>query len=73
LTVACAAGLDHEAAVRYVAVDEREGLTRGYSLVDEAGVLDAVADDEVVTGADGDGFAAMVLAACRGDPPETAL
>jgi len=73
LTVACAAGLDHTAAARHVAVDEREGLTRGYSLVDETGVLDVPPDSEVVTEADADGFVAMVLAACRGEPPETAL
>jgi len=73
LTVACAAGLAHDAATRYVDVDEREGLTRGYSLVDDRGVLGTATNASVVTGADGPGFEAMVLAACRGEAPESVL
>jgi purine nucleosidase len=73
LALACVLGLPHEAAPRYVDVDERAGMTRGYSLVDEAGVLEADPNGRVVTGADGDRFVEAVLAACRGDPPETAF
>jgi purine nucleosidase len=57
----------------HVDVDEREGLTRGYSLVDVNGVLDEPANATVVESVDGTLFRAMVAATLSGDSPESAL
>jgi purine nucleosidase len=54
-------------------VDEREGLTRGYSLVDVNGVLDAPPNATVVESVDDDLFTEMVYATLAGDAPESAL
>ncbi|MBB6646065.1 nucleoside hydrolase [Halobellus ruber] len=48
-------------ATYHVDVDEREGLTRGYSAVDENGVGDGDPRTEVVESLDGEGFRAMVV------------
>jgi purine nucleosidase len=57
----------------YVDVDEREGLTRGYSLVDRNGVLDDPPNATVVESVDAERFTDVVLATLAGDPPERAL
>ncbi|WP_380678102.1 nucleoside hydrolase [Salinigranum sp. GCM10025319] len=57
----------------HVDVDEREGLTRGYSLVDKHAVLDEPANATVVESVDADLFTEMTLAMLAGDPPETSL
>ncbi|SER68143.1 nucleoside hydrolase [Natrinema salaciae] len=52
-----------------VEVDDRDGLTRGYSLVDELGVTDAEPRTRVVESVDGDRFQRMLLDTFRhGDP-----
>ncbi|SFL14433.1 purine nucleosidase [Halogranum rubrum] len=57
----------------YVDVDEREGMTRGHSLVDENGVLDEEPNTHVVESLDADRFAEMSLAMLRGETPESVL
>ena len=49
------------AATYHVDVDEREGLTRGYSAVDENGVTDGDPRTEVVESLDSDGFTEMFV------------
>jgi purine nucleosidase len=58
---------------RYVEVDEREGLTRGYSLVDPEGSLDEEPRTRVVESVDREAFRDMVEALLAGDAPERAL
>lgn len=61
--------LIEEAATYSVEVDDREGLTRGYSLVDELGVTDNEPQTRVVESVDGDRFERMMLDMYRhGDP-----
>jgi len=56
----------------YVAVDDREGMTRGYSLADERGVHDGEAKTTVVTDVDAECFRTAVEAALvDGDPDPT--
>ncbi|MCU4973834.1 nucleoside hydrolase [Halobacteria archaeon AArc-m2/3/4] len=50
-----------EAGTYYVEVDDREGMTRGYSLVDELGIGDGEAKTRVVESVDGDRFERMML------------
>jgi purine nucleosidase len=57
----------------HVDVDEREGLTRGYSLVDVNGVLDAPANATVVESVDRELFTEMVASTLSGESPESAL
>ncbi len=58
-----------EASTYHVAVDDREGMTRGYSLVDELEVTDGKAKTRVIESVDGDRFTEMLLNAFRhGDP-----
>jgi len=59
-----------EASERYyVDVDEREGMTRGYTLVDEGGVLDEDPNARVIESIDADGFRELFLdAVIHGDP-----
>ncbi|WP_372911425.1 nucleoside hydrolase [Salinigranum sp.] len=57
----------------YVDVDEREGMTRGYSLVDVDGVLDEEPNATVVESVDSEQFVEMVHATLAGDAPESAL
>ncbi|MFP8889205.1 nucleoside hydrolase [Natrialbaceae archaeon A-CW2] len=58
-----------EASTYHVAVDDREGMTRGYSLVDELEVTDGEAKTRVIESVDGDRFTEMLLDAFRhGDP-----
>jgi purine nucleosidase len=57
----------------HVDVDEREGLTRGYSLVDVNGVLAESPNATVVESVDAEQFTEMVLATLAGDAPESAL
>jgi purine nucleosidase len=57
----------------HVDVDEREGLTRGYSLVDRNGVLDEPPNATVVESVDAERFTDVVLATLAGDAPESAL
>ena len=61
--------LIEDSATYYVEVDEREGPTRGYSLVDELGVTDGEPRTRVVESVDGDRFERMMLDMFRhGDP-----
>ena len=54
---------------RHVDVDDRAGMTRGYSLCDEHGVLDRPARTDVVTAADSERFRALLRATLvDGDP-----
>ncbi|WP_142857002.1 nucleoside hydrolase [Salinigranum halophilum] len=64
--------VDREARY-HVDVDEREGLTRGYSLVDVNGVLDEEPNATVVESVDADRFTEMVHATLAGDAPESVL
>ncbi|GAB7017577.1 nucleoside hydrolase [Halostagnicola bangensis] len=58
-----------EAKTYYVEVDDREGPTRGYSLVDELEVTDGEARTCVIESVDGDRFEQMMLDMYRhGDP-----
>lgn len=56
----------------HVTVDDREGLTRGYTAVDELGITDGEPRTTVVESIDGDRFAAMFHAMLGGDTPESA-
>ncbi|QLH77554.1 nucleoside hydrolase [Halosimplex rubrum] len=53
-----------------VAVDEREGLTRGYTSVDFEGVTGEPADTRVVEAADAERFAAVMLGMLREREPD---
>lgn len=57
----------------YVQVDDREGLTRGYTLVDENGVTGEDPGTTVVEAFDNERFVAMTRAMLHGRPPESAL
>jgi purine nucleosidase len=57
----------------YVDVDEREGMTRGYTLVDANDVLDEEPNTTVVESVDEELFTELVHATLAGDPPESAL
>jgi len=58
-----------EAGTYHVDVDEREGMTRGYSMVDEDGVTDGEARTRVVESVDAAGFRRLFLdAVVHGDP-----
>ncbi|ADJ16028.1 nucleoside hydrolase [Halalkalicoccus jeotgali] len=61
--------LVERAETYYMEVDDREGPTRGYSLVDELGVTDGEPRTRVIESADGEGFERMLLDVFRhGDP-----
>ncbi|PSP77867.1 nucleoside hydrolase [Halobacteriales archaeon QS_1_68_20] len=63
-----------EAEGRYfVDVDEREGMTRGYTLVDENGVLGEDPNARVIESIDADGFREMFLDALIHGDPERSL
>ncbi len=71
LTVALFAYRDlvTRSTAHFVDVDEREGMTRGYSLVDELSVLDESPTTEVIEEIDEDGFAALFIdMLLHGDP-----
>jgi purine nucleosidase len=71
--LALAPELRGEVGTYHADVEERAGPTRGYSLVDEDGVLGEEGHTRIVESADGDGFADAVVATLAGDPPESAL
>jgi purine nucleosidase len=53
----------------YVDVDEREGMTRGYSMVDELGETDGRARTRVIESVDAEGFRDLLFdAIVHGDP-----
>jgi purine nucleosidase len=57
------------AATYHVDVDEREGMTRGYTLVDEDGVTDGEPRTRVVESVDAEGFRRLFLdAVVHGNP-----
>lgn len=58
---------------RHVDVDARAGMTRGYSLCDEHGVLDRPARTDVVTAVDGERFRALIRATLGDGDPDAAL
>jgi purine nucleosidase len=61
--------LVRSSTAHFVDVDERKGMTRGYSLVDELAVLDEEPTTEVVEEIDADGFEALFLdLLLHGDP-----
>jgi len=57
----------------HVAVDGREGLTRGYTSVDVAGVTDGPERTRVVESADSDTFRDVILAMLRDRDPDSAI
>lgn len=57
-----------EAGQYYADVDEREGLTRGYSLVDESGVTGQEPGTRVVEAVDREQFQELFFGLLRGDP-----
>ncbi|WP_276272665.1 nucleoside hydrolase [Haloarcula litorea] len=62
-----------EADTYFVDVDEREGMTRGYSLVDELGITDGEPRTRLVEAVDGDAFVRMLAdALAHGDPLRSA-
>lgn len=62
-------GLVEEAGRYYVDVDEREGMTRGYTLVDEQGVTGNEPNARVIESIDEEGFRRLFLdAVVHGDP-----
>ncbi|WP_049902327.1 nucleoside hydrolase [Halococcus agarilyticus] len=65
--------LVEESDTYHVAVDDREGLTRGYSAVDEHRVTDGEPRTTVVDSFDTDRFEAMFRAMLHGRPPESGL
>lgn len=62
-----------EAGRYHVEVDDRDGLTRGYSVVDENDVTDGEPRTTVVESFDNARFEAMFRAMLRGRSPESAL
>jgi len=63
-----------ESATRqYVEVDEREGLTRGHSVVDPDGVLEADPRTTVLASIDHERFVDCLDAMFDGEPPEAGL
>ncbi|ESP87418.1 nucleoside hydrolase [Candidatus Halobonum tyrrellensis] len=62
LTLACLVNPDlvEEAETYFVDVDEREGMTRGYSLIDELGITDGEPRTRVVESVDEAAFERMV-------------
>ncbi len=66
-------GLIEATSEYYVDVDEREGLTRGYSAVDETGVTDGEPRTTVVESIDSEGFEAMFRAMLFDGSPDGAL
>jgi purine nucleosidase len=61
--------LIEEAETYHVDVDDREGMTRGYSMVDEVGVTDGAAHTRVIESADAAGFRRLLVnALVDGDP-----
>ncbi|MEM4780105.1 MAG: nucleoside hydrolase [Halalkalicoccus sp.] len=62
-------GLIERAGTYYVEIDDREGPTRGYSLVDELGVTGGDARTRVIESVDGDRFERMLLNAFRHEDP----
>jgi len=75
LTTALAAcpQLREELATYHVAVDEREGLTRGYTSVDVRGLTDGAERTRVVESADDEGFKAVLLGMLRDGDPDGAI
>ncbi|SFR63356.1 nucleoside hydrolase [Halogeometricum limi] len=75
LTMACVLNpeLVTESSHHYVDVDEREGMTRGYSLVDENAITEGERDTHVVDDVDGETFETMFLDMLRYGDPERSL
>ena len=75
LTTALAAypQLREELATYHVAVDEREGLTRGYTSVDVRGLTDGAERTRVVESADDEGFETVLLGMLRDGDPDGAI
>jgi purine nucleosidase len=75
LTLACAVypGLVTETSDHYVDVDEREGLTRGYSLVDELDVTAEEPNARIVESVDEAAFERLFLDTMAHGDPERSL
>ncbi|MFC6824183.1 nucleoside hydrolase [Halopelagius fulvigenes] len=76
LTAACLVADDElvtESSRYFVDVDEREGMTRGYSLVDELGITDGEPRTRVVESVDEDLFRAMFESMLAEGAPEKPL
>jgi purine nucleosidase len=75
LTLACAVfpELVTETGTHYVDVDEREGMTRGYSLVDELDVTDEEPNARIVESVDEEAFERLFLDTMAHGDPERSL
>jgi len=75
LTIACCLdpGIVLEAGTYHVDVDEREGLTRGYSVADVQGTADGEARTRVVERVDGERFEQVFTDALVAGDPERSL
>ncbi|SFG56217.1 purine nucleosidase [Halopelagius inordinatus] len=76
LTAACLVaddGLITESSEYFVDVDEREGMTRGYSLVDELGITDGDPRTRVVESVDEETFREMFVRMLAEGAPEKPL
>ena len=62
-----------EAGTYFVDVDEREGMTRGYSLVDELGITDGEPRTRVVETIDADAFERLIADMLLHGEPERSL
>jgi purine nucleosidase len=62
-----------EVGTYHATVDEREGLTRGYTSVDTGGGTDGEARTRVIESADAAGFEAVSLAMLRASDPDAAV
>jgi purine nucleosidase len=65
--------LIEEAGVYHADVDEREGMTRGYSMVDEDGVTDGETRTRVIERVDADAFGESIHAMLREADPGVGL
>ena len=75
LAAACllAPEIVERSGTHYADVDEREGMTRGYSLVDENGVLGEDPGTTVIESVDSAAFVDLFFAMLAGDEPESVL
>ena len=75
LTMACflAPEIVTDDETYFVDVDTREGMTRGYSLVDELGITDGEPTTRVVEAIDEDAFARLMLDMLEHGDPERSL
>ena len=75
LAVACCldSGIVREASTYHVDVDEREGLTRGYSVADVDGITDSEPRTRVIEAVDGERFQQVFTDALVAGDPERSI